>query len=181
MRKFLLLLGRNLPFGENNLWKNFMASTKMKDSRKQEELVKHIIMAVGNLANTYTGALIIVTNQSLDSTSSGVPINGEISARLLESIFKKNSPLHDGAVVISNGKLVAAKVVLPVSQKRSLPARIGLRHRSGVGVTEQTDALAIIVSEERGNVSYAKDGHLFMNVSLETMKSKLYEQLVEEY
>ncbi len=182
IRRFLLLLGRNIPFSENNIWKRFLVSDKMKESRRQEEIIKHLIMAVGNLANTYTGALIIVaaTYKLPLDTSSGVEIDAIISARLLETIFKKNSPLHDGAVIISNGKLVAAKVVLPVSQNPDLPSRIGLRHRSGVGVTEQSDALSIIVSEERGNVSYAKDGHLFMNVSLEDLKSLLYETLVEE-
>ncbi len=182
IRRFLLLLGKNIPFSEDNVWRKFLISDKQKDSRRSEELIKHLVMAVGNMANTYTGALIIVTNsyKLRFDTSSGVPIDGNVSARLLESIFKKNSPLHDGAVIIAGSKLVAAKVVLPVSENPNLPLRIGLRHRSGVGATEQSDALAIIVSEERGNVSYARDGHLHMNVSLEDLKSLLYEKLIEE-
>ena len=182
IRRFLLLLGRNIPFSEDNIWRKFLVSDKTKDARRQQELTKHLIMAIGNLANTYTGALIVVTNsyKLRFDTSSGVPIDGQVSARLLESIFKKNSPLHDGAVIIAEGKLVAAKVVLPVSENPDLPPRIGLRHRSGVGATEQSDALAIIVSEERGNVSYARDGHLYMNVSLEDLKALLQEKLIEE-
>src|SRR5699024_2794050 len=144
--------------------KRLLSSDKTKDAEKRKRLTKLIAMASGNLANTYTGALIIITdNQDYKvkfNTSSGVDINGIVSARLLETIFKKNSPLHDGAVIISAGKLVAAKVVLPVSKNPDLPKRIGLRHRSGVGATEQSDALSIIVSEERGNISYAKDGVL---------------------
>lgn len=182
IRRFLLLLGKNIPFSEDNVWKRYLVSDKQKDSRKHEELIKHLVMAIGNLANTYTGALIIVTNsyKLRFDTASGVPVDAKVSARLLESIFKKNGPLHDGAVIIAGGRLVAAKVVLPVSENPDLPPRIGLRHRSGVGASEQSDSLAIIVSEERGNVSYARDGHLHMNVSLEDLKSVLYEKLVEE-
>lgn len=182
IRRFLLLLGRNIPFSEENSWRRLWLPDKFKNFRIEEELIQHLIMAVGNLANTYTGALILITNtyKLRFDTTSGVPIDGNVSARLLESIFKKDSPLHDGAVIIAGGKLTAAKVVLPVSGNPDLPQRIGLRHRSGVGATEQSDALAIIVSEERGNVSYAQDGKLFMNVSLEDLKSKLYEKLIEE-
>lgn len=182
IRRFLLLLGKNIPFSEENAWRRWLVPDKFKDYRQEEELIQHLVMAVGNLANTYTGALILITNtyKLRFDTTSGVPIGGTVSARLLESIFKKDSPLHDGAVIIANGKLVAAKVVLPVSDNPDLPARIGLRHRSGVGATEQSDALAIIVSEERGNVSYALDGRIYMNVSLEDLKSKLYEKLIEE-
>jgi uncharacterized protein (TIGR00159 family) len=182
IRRFLLLLGKKIPFSEENSWKKMLMPDKFKDFRQEEELIQHIIMAIGNLANTYTGALILLasTYKLRFDTTSGVPIDGNVSARLLESIFKKDSPLHDGAVIIAGNRIIAAKVVLPVSDNPNLPPRIGLRHRSGVGGTEQSDSLAIIVSEERGNVSYAEDGKLYMNVSLEEMKSKLYQKLIEE-
>lgn len=181
IRRFLLMLGKKIPFTEENSWRKFIMPDRFKDFRREEELIQYIIMAIGNLANTYTGALILVasTYKLRFDTTSGVPIDGNVSARLLESIFKKESPLHDGAVIIAGNRIIAAKVVLPVSDNPDLPARIGLRHRSGVGATEQSDSLAIIVSEERGNISYAEDGKLYMNVSLEEMKSKLYEKLIE--
>ncbi len=184
IRRFLLLLGENIPFSENNIWKRLLSSDKTKDAEKRKRLVRLIALASANLANTYTGALIIITDSQnykvKFNTSSGVVINGEVSARLLETIFKKNSPLHDGAVILAAGKLVAAKVVLPVSKNPALPKRIGLRHRSGVGATEQSDALAIIVSEERGNISYAKEGELHMNVSLDDLKKQINEKLLKD-
>lgn len=182
VRRFLLMLGKKIPFSEENAWRKLLMPDKFKDYHEEEELIQHLILAIGNLANTYTGALILVASsyKLRFDTTSGVPIDGHVSARLLESIFKKDSPLHDGAVIIANNKIIAAKVVLPVSDNPQLPPRIGLRHRSGVGATEQSDSLAIIVSEERGNVSYAEGGKLTMNVSLEEMKSKLYQKLIEE-
>ncbi|GAA4307497.1 diadenylate cyclase CdaA [Compostibacter hankyongensis] len=182
IRRFLLMLGRRTPFSHDSALMRFLLSDKLKGFRDEEDTIRHITMAVNNLANTYTGALIILTDtyKLRFSTTTGVPIDGKVTARLLESIFKKNSPLHDGAVIIAANRLIAAKVVLPVSENPDLPARIGLRHRSAVGVTEQANVLAVIVSEERGTISYAQDGHLFQDVSLEDLKSKLYEVLVEK-
>lgn len=182
IRRFLLMLGKKIPFSEENAWRKLLMPDKFRDFRQEEELIQHMMLAIGNLANTYTGALILVasTYKLRFDTTSGVPIDGNVSARLLESIFKKDSPLHDGAVIIAGNRIIAAKVVLPVSDNPQLPPRIGLRHRSGVGATEQSDCLAVIVSEERGNVSYAENGRLYMNVSLEDMKSKLYQKIIEE-
>lgn len=182
IRRFLLMLGKKIPFSEENAWRKLLMPDKFRDFRSEELLIQNIMLAIGNLANTYTGALILVasTYKLRFDTTSGVPIDGNVSARLLESIFKKESPLHDGAVIIAGNRIIAAKVVLPVSDNPELPPRIGLRHRSGTGATEQSDSLAIIVSEERGNISYAEGGKLHMNVSLEEMKSKLYQKLIEE-
>lgn len=182
IRRFLLLLGKKIPFSEENAWRKLLMPDKFRDFRQEEELIQHMMLAIGNLANTYTGALILVasTYKLRFDTTSGVSIDGNVSARLLESIFKKDSPLHDGAVIIAGNRVIAAKVVLPVSDNPGLPPRIGLRHRSGVGATEQSDSLAIIVSEERGNISYAEDGRLFMNVSMEELKSKLFQKIIEE-
>lgn len=182
IRRFLLLLGKKIPFSEENAWRKLLMPDKFRDFRAEELLIQNIMLAIGNLANTYTGALILVasTYKLRFDTTSGVPIDGNVTARLLESIFKKDSPLHDGAVIIAGNRIIAAKVVLPVSDNPELPPRIGLRHRSGTGATEQSDSLAIIVSEERGNISYAENGKLYMNVSLEEMKSKLYQKLIDE-
>ncbi|MHB1923040.1 MAG: diadenylate cyclase, partial [Chitinophagaceae bacterium] len=169
IRRFLLIIGKKTPFSREGFLVNFFGAEKFRAFREEEALINHIIMAVGNMANTFTGALIVVAHSfklKFDTTT-GVPIDGQVSARLLESIFRKGSPLHDGAVIIGGNKLLAAKVVLPVSENPDLPSRIGLRHRSAVGVTEHNDCLTIIVSEEKGHISYAQDGKLFQNITLE--------------
>jgi DNA integrity scanning protein DisA with diadenylate cyclase activity len=130
-----------------------------------------------------TGALIVIATTyrlKFDSASS-IAIDGNVSAKLIESIFERNSPLHDGALIIVGNKILAAKVILPMSENPNLPTRIGMRHRSAVGITEHSDNLAIVVSEERATISYAQDGQLTQNVSLEELKVKLYEVLVDGY
>ena len=92
---------------------------------------------------------------------------------MLESIFYKNSPLHDGAVIIRENKIISARCVLPVSNNNELPKKLGIRHRAAVGITEESDAIAIIVSEETGNISYVKDGELFTNRTGEQLKQFL--------
>jgi DNA integrity scanning protein DisA with diadenylate cyclase activity len=96
-----------------------------------------------------------------------------VSSKLLESIFEKTTPLHDGAVIISGLRIVAAGCVLPVSDNPDLPSRIGMRHKATVGVTEQSDAISIVVSEERGSISYARNGRLMQNVSIEELATLL--------
>ena len=146
-------------------------------------MINEIITAIGHMMATQTGALIVIstTYRVKFDTASSIAIDGNISAKLIESIFEKNSPLHDGALIIVGNKILAAKVILPVSENPNLPTRIGMRHRSAVGITEHSDNLALIVSEERGTVSYAKDGQLVQNVSLEELKVKMYEVLVDGY
>ncbi len=181
IRRFLLMIGKRTPFSRDSVFMKFFLADKFKSFREEEAIINHIILAVSNLANTYTGALIILatTYKLRFDTSSGVAVDGNVTARLLESIFKKDSPLHDGAVIIAGNRLIAAKVVLPVSENPDLPPRIGLRHRSGVGATEQNDSLAVIVSEEKGAISYAQGGKLTQEVTLEELKVKLYEVLIE--
>jgi diadenylate cyclase len=181
IRRFLLMIGKNTPFVNESFLSNFLSLKKFNSHHHEEEVINFIIIAVENMASSYTGALIIITNsyKLRFDTTTGVPIDGNVTARLIESIFKKGSPLHDGAVIIANNRIVAAKVALPVSENPDLPPRIGLRHRSAVGATEHSDALAIIVSEEKGTVSYARDSKLFQNVSLEELKVVLYEKIID--
>ena len=119
------------------------------------------------MAQTKTGALIVIQRATnLDFIkSTGDSMNIEINRPILESIFFKNAALHDGAVIIEENKITATRAILPVSNERNIPLRFGLRHRAAVGVTEKTDALAIVVSEETGQISYLKDGEfvLFKN------------------
>ena len=100
-------------------------------------------------------------------------MDAELSKRLLESIFQKNSPLHDGAVVIVDFKIKTASCVLPLSDSEDLPLHFGLRHRAAIGVTEVSDAVAVVVSEETGEISFAKDGNVNMNISHEELEELL--------
>lgn len=142
--------------------------------------VDKIVHACQKMSNNKQGALIILTRQhELKAIKdSGQSINADISVELLENIFFKNSPLHDGAVVISNNKIEAARCVLPVSRNLSPTANLGLRHRAALGVTEQSDAIAIVVSEQTGKISYAEGGELVRNVQPSVLKDFLEEKLL---
>ncbi len=100
-------------------------------------------------------------------------MDAEVSQRLIDRIFFRNSRLHDGAIIIVNNRIRAARCVLPVTEKTDLPAHLGMRHRAAIGVTEHSDAVAIIVSEETGNISYAKEGQITLNVTPEQLESFL--------
>ncbi|MBV7529960.1 diadenylate cyclase [Chitinophaga sp. sic0106] len=183
IRKFLLVLGKKTPLSKDSFLTKLFLPDKFKSYKDEENIINEVITAVGRMMGTHTGALIVVatTYRLKFDTASSIPIDANVSAKLIESIFNKHSPLHDGALIIVGSKMLAAKVILPVSENPDLPTRVGLRHRSAVGITEHSDNLAIIVSEERGTVSYAQDGNLTQDVSLEDLKVKLYEVLIDGY
>jgi diadenylate cyclase len=135
-----------------------------------------IIQAVINLSRNKTGALIALKRKSLLDiiTNTGEILNSSTSSRLIESIFNKNSPLHDGGVVIIDDKIYAASCIFPISDNYSLPQDYGLRHRAGIGLSEQTDALVVIVSEETGNISLAEGG------KIKTLDTKALLKILEE-
>lgn len=137
---------------------------------------KEIIDACSTLASARTGAILILEgNTPLEHIEkTGDTINGNVSKRLLLSIFNRTSPLHDGAVLIRGDRIVAARCVLPISDDPDLPAELGLRHRAGLGITEVTDAAAVIVSEETGKVSVAIAGRLKRNLSGEELLQFLH-------
>ena len=137
--------------------------------------VKEITRAVINLSKNKTGALIVIARQSALElyAETGEIINANSTSRLIESIFFKNNPLHDGAIIIIGDKIFAAKCILPVSEKFDLPGNVGLRHRAGLGMTEHNDSLVIIVSEETGKVAIAEFGELQMEISLKDFMQKL--------
>jgi uncharacterized protein (TIGR00159 family) len=168
IRKFLLQLGKVGFVDRDHFWA-IIRGTKKQRSKQQELDAIEIVTALEFFSKTKTGALIVFfsTFKLNDFNSPGVKINGSISAKLLQSIFEKQSPLHDGAVIISQNKIVFAGTVLPVSEGPSVPEWAGLRHRAAIGITENTEATSIIVSEETGFISYAKDGKLKSNISLE--------------
>lgn len=137
--------------------------------------IEQITQAVFNCAKTKTGVLIVI-EQEAELTHyglSGEVIDAEINSRLIENIFFKNTPLHDGAMIISKDRIMAAGCILPVSNRTDIPKHLGLRHRAGLGMTEKTDALVIIVSEETGKVSCMKQGTLNLGVNKEELTSFL--------
>ena len=121
------------------------------------------------------GALIVIERGVglREYVRSGEVIDANISQRLIENIFFKNSPLHDGAMIISEGRIKAASCILPVSQNLDIPRQLGLRHRAALGITQKTDALSIIVSEETGRISLAEEGKLRLNLTAELLEREL--------
>ena len=112
-----------------------------------------------------------------DIINTGEPINSDISQRLIEAIFFKNAPLHDGAMVIRDGRIVAAQCILPVSHNLDIPKRLGLRHRSAMGVSEVSDAMAIVVSEETGGITVAMNGRFYSNLDAQKLEQLLSKEL----
>ena len=139
----------------------FFRSEKAKNAndeyRYDREVIFPIVMACINMSKQKVGALIVIENDIplTDFIRTGETIDARISQRLVENIFFKNSPLHDGAMIVAGGKIVAAACILPISHDLDIPKEFGLRHRAGKGVTTDTDALAVIVSEETGNITAA--------------------------
>lgn len=175
IRRFLLLIGKNATLHRNKLWKTLLSGKKELEKEASVTSVKPIIDACKTMQNSRTGALIVFAKFFDDQyyQNTGELIDAVISKRLIETIFKKNSPLHDGAVVISEGKIKCASCILPVSDNIKLPPQFGLRHRAGIGITEMSDAVAVIVSEETGQIAYAKQGRVRMDVSYKDLEKLL--------
>ncbi|MBQ6723734.1 MAG: diadenylate cyclase CdaA [Paludibacteraceae bacterium] len=135
--------------------------TTEEDAGSRQQVLE-IIQACRHMASTKTGALIVLSGQDYlkDITDTGERLDALVSARLIENIFFKNTPLHDGALVIREGKMVAAACILPVSKDQSIPQHYGLRHRAALGLAEKTDATCIVVSEETGHISVAQEGKI---------------------
>ena len=157
IRKFLLMVG-STNFGRRR--KFFKQLKFLKTETFTETNVEAIVAACNRMSLSKTGALIVLErNNSLDFlTGTGDEMNIKVTQPILESIFFKNSPLHDGAVIIDNNVVKATRVILPVNNEKNIPERFGLRHRAAIGITEKTDSLALVVSEETGQVSYIKNG-----------------------
>ena len=161
IRKFLLMLGSTNFAGRGK----FLSKLKfLKTDKESDNDINAIISACDKMSASKTGALIVLErNNSLDFlTNTGDAMNIKVTQPILESIFFKNSPLHDGAAIIENNVVKATRVILPVSNERNIPLRFGLRHRAAVGITEKTDAVVLVVSEETGQISYIKSGEFVM-------------------
>lgn len=146
--------------GRFSSWKIFR-NKKGEDAQSNQQM-SEVIRACRHLSSTKTGALIVIPKDShlKEIIDTGERLDAAISARLIENIFFKNTPLHDGAMILEKGKIVAAACILPVSKNPSIPKHMGLRHRAAVGLTEKTDATCIVVSEETGNISFAENGNI---------------------
>ena len=176
IRKFLLMIGSSNFTQQGKIFKQLRF---VKDDTQIKTNVNALVKACESMGRSYTGALIIIQKSTkLDFVkNSGDKMNIELNQPIIEAIFFKNSPLHDGAIVIEDNKITATRVILPVSNDRTIPLRFGLRHRAAVGITEKTDALALVVSEETGQISYLKDGKFVMFEDTDELSNKLKEDL----
>jgi len=175
LRRFLLLIGKTEFFNRRNFAKNFLM-LQMSDKRPLD--VHPLIKACRNMSEKKTGALIVVCNDSDLSfyAQTGDIIDSQITESILESIFYKNSPLHDGAIIIQNNHIHAARCVLPSTEKTDFPAHLGMRHRAAVGITEKSDAIAIVVSEQTGSISLAYNGELQYDLTPEKLANLIQEK-----
>jgi uncharacterized protein (TIGR00159 family) len=178
IRKFLFLLGERYGRRNRIVRKIFFPATILRQGLWIEE----VAVACERMAKARTGALIVIRRASeVDGyTDQGVVLDAIVSAALIENIFFKNSPLHDGAVVIEEGRIRAARCILPVSERTNLPSHYGTRHRAALGMSEVTDALVLIVSEERGQISLATDGKIVGNVGRERLLELMNEAFNEK-
>ena len=169
IRKFLFRMGESRNRG------SFIGWLVRKSSESDE--VSHantmpIVMACINMARNKCGALIVLerNNPLNDIVETGDKIDAAVNQRLIENIFFKNSPLHDGAMIISNNRIKAAGCILPVSHNLDIPRELGLRHRSAMGISQHSDAIAIVVSEETGRISAAINGNFRLRLSAEELE-----------
>lgn len=175
IRKFLLIIGRSSFLSNENLLQELLFWRKRET---QAFNINPIIEAAKSLSGTNTGALMVLSSNSELKfyAESGDILDALVSKRLLISIFNKYSPLHDGAVIIHNGKVKAARCILPVTE-RDVPAQFGLRHRAAIGMSEATETLVLIISEETGQVSLAKNGKILHNLSFQEVREFINDYL----
>lgn len=170
IRRLIEDLGKN-----NFLWSLILIGDKQNEGRFSDKTINEIISACFEMGRAKTGALIVIEADSPleEYARTGIRVDGIVTSQLLVNIFEHNTPLHDGAVIISGDRVHSATCYLPLSDNRSLSKELGTRHRAGVGISEVTDALVIIVSEETGKVSVAHDGELFRCLDVVDLRRKL--------
>lgn len=177
IRKFLYNLGAHRRV--KGLMSFFRGN---KEKEVDRTTLMPIVMACMSMGKAKVGALIVIERSVPldDIVATGEKIDAAISQRLIENIFFKNSPLHDGAMVISQKRIKAAGCILPVSHNTDIPKSLGLRHRAAMGISQESDALAIVVSEETGRISVALNGKFHLRLSAEELEILLAQQMVEE-
>ena len=176
IRKFLYNLGAHRRMRS---FLRFFSKDKGKDKKEVKQAIMPIVMSCMNLSKGKVGALIVLerTVPLDDIVRTGDTIDAAINQRLIENIFFKNSPLHDGAMVISKRRIKAAGCILPVSHDLDIPKELGLRHRAAMGISQESDALAVVVSEETGGISVAVRGEFRLRLSAEELEAILTKEL----
>jgi len=178
IRRFLLLIGKSTHVANSRLFRRILRPGKPVEAPRP---IRPLVDACKVLSAEFAGGLIVVAkNDSLTKfIQSGEKLDAELSRRLLVSIFSQYSPLRDGAVIIADGRLCAARCILPASENDEVPTTTGFRHRAALGISELTDAAAIAISEQTGRMALAIDGELFPNLSLAQLEDQLTRYLDE--
>ncbi|MBT8179999.1 MAG: diadenylate cyclase [Eudoraea sp.] len=173
IRKFLLMIG-STNFARNRDFIKKFKFLKQEDVASKLD-IDAVLKACDKMSRSRTGAILVIKrSNSLDFVkSSGDAMNVEVNQPIIESIFYKNSPLHDGAAIIENNQITATRVILPLSTERNIPLRFGLRHRAAIGITERTDAVALVLSEETGLISYINNGEFVSYKDLNDLANKI--------
>ena len=160
--------------GRKNFFSDLIVTGNMGDrfERVNERTIRELVEAAIEMGKVKTGALIVLENEvSLgEYESTGIGVDAVVTRALLENIFEKNTPLHDGAVIIRNNRIVAATCYLPLTARTDLNKELGTRHRAAVGISEVSDSLTIVVSEENGSISIARDGHIERNLDSDSLR-----------
>lgn len=179
IRKFLFVVGRNNILVRSPLIAKLLGMNQERQIQQEHEVIEPIVKACFHMARHRVGAIICITRETdLELyINSGTLMEARISRSLLESIFAKNSPLHDGAVIITGTQIIAASCVLPLSKRYDLPAYMGMRHRSAIGLSEESDALVLVVSEQTGAISLISDGNFLTNLTADELEKKLIHSL----
>lgn len=172
VRRFLLLLGTQYGRRRHTLFGRFF---KSRNKEEQLEWIEPIVEACGEMAETETGALIVIQRSVslMPYTERGVKLDSRLSTDLIKNVFFKNAPMHDGAMLIANQRIMAARCMLPTTERMVVPPEFGTRHRAALGISEITDALAIVVSEERGSIAVARKGYIRQNLTTQQLRAHL--------
>lgn len=172
-------LRRGLESLGTNKFTKFIGIDKDINTKTKEDIYK-VVIAAKELSKTRTGGLIVLEREIKigDIAETGVEINSEISPQLLVNLFVPNTPLHDGAVIISNNKIESAACILPLANDKDIAKEFGTRHRAAIGISKETDAIAVVISEETGKISVAKNGTLIVDLDEEELKKVLIKEAV---
>ncbi len=180
IRRVLLVIGNRTVRGRFNFLDKYFKLTGIQNNEFVLKSVGKLLNAITSLSQSRTGALFVFSKTSLPSIiNSGQIVDAELNSDLIQSIFFKNTPLHDGAMLIQDDRIVAASCILPVSSNQEIPKELGLRHRAALGVSEQHEVLAVVVSEQNGSVSYAFEEKLFLDVTVDELKIRLQKFYLE--
>ena len=177
IRKFLYNLGAHQRM--RTFRRFFSINEKKQDPQKLKQVIMPIVMSCMNMSKKKVGALIVIqrTTPLDDIVATGESLDASINQRLIENLFFKNSPLHDGAMIIAGDRIKAAGCILPVSHDLNIPKELGLRHRAALGITHESDSIAIVVSEETGGISVAIHSQFQLRLSAEKLESILTQEM----